>query len=440
MKRFSFLTILWTILLSCAYDDNVVPLPETSMPASPYEVSSEEALQSLEAVLHEIDKVDATRSEQSRKPVAITSVKAMDIIPNTRSNDIPDLDNLFYLVSFGKGDGSAVLGADRRVDRIIAILDETNLSTKDFASATRSSDMLTGEDSLRRFLIDIMVDAAMSQIQEANSIGGPVGGLDNPKRFTINEFITDNTVCPPCLKTKWHQRSPFNDAAPLKSTGIGHCPAGCSPIAVAQFLFYHKWPYNNTWDNTLFNWELIGQHVYGGDTPTAEANNEIAHYISKIASKLRPLYTDNATWAYLSDLAPILNNMGISSNCISFDKDIAKSILKNKGPFCMQGSSADSGHSWIVDGWDSFYSETVKTVYDARTNMVISNTVISTKEKYLMHCNYGWGGLCDGYYSYRLMNFDTSKPLDDEYTDTTIGDYKGYGAGNYTHSFYMITY
>ena len=42
----------------------------------------------------------------------------------------------------------------------------------------------------------------------------------------------------PLLKTKWHQRTPYNDYCPTLD-GV-RCPTGCVATAVAQVMYYHQ--------------------------------------------------------------------------------------------------------------------------------------------------------------------------------------------------------
>lgn len=66
--------------------------------------------------------------------------------------------------------------------------------------------------------------------------------------------------------------------------------------------------------------------------------------------------------------------------------------------------------------------------------------VIGSEFTKKMHCNMGWNGVCDGYYDYTVLGFDTSTPLNSEDVDTSIGDVQGTGGSNFTTSFNMVSY
>ena len=51
----------------------------------------------------------------------------------------------------------------------------------------------------------------------------------------------DKYTSPKLTKTKWGQKSPWNQCCPMYSYTngkLGHCPAGCVTVALAQYLYY----------------------------------------------------------------------------------------------------------------------------------------------------------------------------------------------------------
>ncbi len=429
MKKLFYLAG-WLLLFSCNSDsDEIVspasspdPMPETST----YAIPVEEALESLYTVLEQIDGANETRAGLMRHAVSVGEVKASAVCDFTRSEQPADLDNLLYVVSFGENKGSAVLGADRRVEPIFAILDETVLTPADFCSdATRVGEN-DGANDLQTFLTDMIVDAA--QAQAVNPINPPTPPINPPTppilprwKRTIRRVVTDNSVCAPRLRTKWNQGSPYNDKAPLKSVGEGHCPAGCTVIAVGQFLYNMQLPNFNVIRGVTYDWNLIQECEYGS-YPSARACEEVANFIYNLGVSLNADFGDSATGAYLQAALPILSSMGFSAQYREYlDVSAAKQIVCNKGPVCVSGYGKTSGHTWVIDGWDSYRSELVETVTN-EAGKIISTTSTVLEEKTLLHCNYGWGGTCDGYYSYKTFVFDVTVPLDEDKIDRTIGD------------------
>lgn len=79
---------------------------------------------------------EETRANQ-RQVRSIKPIKLNDISPATRSSEL-DVDNLLYIVEFEDGQGSAILGADERVEGVLAILDNSALTAEDFDNAANN--------------------------------------------------------------------------------------------------------------------------------------------------------------------------------------------------------------------------------------------------------------------------------------------------------------
>ena len=100
-------------------------------------------------------------------------------------------------------------------------------------------------------------------------------------------------------------------------------------------------------------------------------------------------------------------------------------MLNNQKPVIISGfqSNGGEGHTWLIDGcetitidvWVREYIFPVPIVGDPY-NEYIQDTI----NRNLLHCNYGWGGSCDGYYTSGI--FDTRDYLPDYLIDESVGD------------------
>ena len=171
MKQKSSIILVSLLILTSAcsrdFDENgrqpVAPEPE---PEQGYVVSVEQALVNLESELSMICDNETTRATAPRRYIrAVRSVAYDDVAPATRSEEMPDdVADLLYIVEFADGDGSAVLGADSRVEPVLAILDETVLTPEDFARADIASDDITS------YMAALMVNSATGWIINFDSI------------------------------------------------------------------------------------------------------------------------------------------------------------------------------------------------------------------------------------------------------------------------------
>ena len=230
------------------------------------------------------------------------------------------------------------------------------------------------------------------------------------------------TSVQPLLTTTWGQREPFKFMCPFDSyvsdfslygtytPDLGHYAVGCGPLAMAQYMYYYKYPKHGTgeesvtvkynqgdvtlhvdfeqasydWDNMIDDYQgeysyeqgmavaelcyhcgvaskTTWNHLGGGTTDariieafTNHFNyNDTAHYIP------RSRY-DETTWMEM------IYGMLSSGNPILYS---AKDINIEEGIL--------AGHNFIIDGYD---------------------------ENGLVHVNWGWYGLANGYFDIALLN------------------------------------
>lgn len=138
--------------------------------------------------------------------------------------------------------------------------------------------------------------------------------------------------------------------------------------------------------------------------------------------------------------------LGMESDYRDLDVDLIEQIVCEKGPVCIRGRQMEkgpnaAGHSWLVDGWNSYLLKTWGKLFDEDGN-VVSEFLANEKEYKFVHCCFGHGGGCDGYYSCVVLNFDLSEPLDAKYVDTSVGDIRAISSNGtvYDYDFSMINY
>ena len=86
------------------------------------------------------------------------------------------------------------------------------------------------------------------------------------------------------------------------------------------------------------------------------------------------------------------------------------------------------GHLWLADGFKVF-----------TYNSYLANQLFSFETKTLLHYNFGWGGICDGYYLPTAIDLRDS--LDEKYVDLGFGDVIDRQEGLYfNQNFSAITY
>lgn len=425
MKRLLLLlTAIGVVAVSCqkdiAYNDMSEKETSIEVKKSSYAVSEEKALSRLESELAAIKGVETRASNRSVR--TIKPIKFNDIAPATRSSDI-DVDNLLYIVEFEDGQGSAILGADERVEPIYAILDESSLSSEDFYNAANG----INKEHLKTYLATAIIDEAVEQlsISRGSIIIPPISEL----QYSYFEYDTiTNESKEMLLNTKWHQSAPYNNGC-YNEDG-DKCVAGCVTINVAQVLLYNSIKNNLqlTVGSENFNKTLLNMRRYGYSIPAAlvdSVNSEVARYVAKLADELDIELGIFESTGSTSDIVDVMIDSGyaeaeyIESDSLSFEDEVREQLFIRGLPAPFRGEDADeTGHSWVIDGY--LYQRAKEYIVTVEGNVIIRREYCRLVTNRKIHCNFGWGGMCDGYYTYGI--FDVSSELGTDEIVPEVGD------------------
>lgn len=205
----------------------------------------------------------------------------------------------------------------------------------------------------------------------------------------------------PLIETRWDQDTPYNNLCPEYATGQ-HSITGCVATAMAQVMYYHKWPdattqsipsYNRWWSTpalpaavTSFNWDDM-QLTYNG-TETSETAVATLMYYCGISVKMDYASNNNEmSGASTSDVASALKTYFNYSTTTKF---VSRSFysygdwinliyheLSEGRPVLYGGQSDGGGHAFVCDGYQG--------------------------EDYF-HINWGWSGTSDNYFKLSALN------------------------------------
>lgn len=233
------------------------------------------------------------------------------------------------------------------------------------------------------------------------------------------------------ISTTWDQVEPYNNMAPYygKSNnqyvyskdnvnGYSHCATGCVATSMAQVMFYHRWPNENTDPNklvaipayqwksniwlpdqntslaltaTTFEWnKMLRTYVENNQVlGTDEEKNAIATLMKYCGYSLKMDYgpSSSSDNGMLADALKTYFNYKnttqvVSRSLYSYDKwiDLIYYELQNRRPVIYGGQSTRGGHSFICDGYENIDG----TDY--------------------FHINWGWGGQSDDFYVLSVLN------------------------------------
>ena len=208
------------------------------------------------------------------------------------------------------------------------------------------------------------------------------------------------TYIAPMLQCQWDQSAPYNDLCPLVDGK--RCATGCTITAVAQLMFHHRWPVGPTGaipaftpDNsegtthpslpalepTTFNWDKIYPSY-----KNHEDGSEVARLFQYMGTAAKTKYGSESSALGYDAVQALINYFGYDAGAqtiwrdqMSYDEWLDKiyAELQASRPVMFSGTSANTAHSFVIDGYD---------------------------EEDYFHINWGWSGYCDGFYRAVLMD------------------------------------
>ena len=291
----------------------------------------------------------------------------------TRSGDSQPL---FYV--FNRGEGFVIVSADDRAPEILGYSDAGPF------------DIDSLPDNFRYLL--------NSYATELESLAAaPEAVALSAKKVERSTQATGKSVAPLLGSILWDQGDPYNLQCPVMSDG-GRSVVGCVATAMAQIMEYHQWPEKGTGtipgyttrsqglvideeniENTYYDWDHMTP-IYTSES-TDEERNAVATLMYHCGISVGMDY-GYESGAFSDDVPEALatyfgynKNMKLL-NRIYYTKTEWDSIIRHeldeKRPVYYSGSSAQGGHAFVCDGYD--------------TNG-------------LFHINWGWSGMSNGYFT-----------------------------------------
>lgn len=380
-KTLLLFTISLFMLLAGCSSSQLPPVLESNSV-----ISINEALSTLDELLSVLKP--QTKSGDPLEIAEILTIQNSDIMPEASGKDIA------YVVNFSEDEGFALLAADRNLpDPVIAIVEN---GTMDKNMKIHNTPTTKGEgqvDSttlfLERLLTTYIINNEGGGEDRDDDTDNPYEGPEDPGPGNSGGSSSYSKVGP-ILNYYWHQSHPFNKYCPIKSGT--RCLAGCVPVALAMILTYNRYPASLTLDGYTCQWDLMNSvYNYNSSTGRIEEGSStgldlVAWLIKEIGVYCDTYYTTSWSFTVPEDAKDFMKSIGYTNakKHVGYDEnDILPMLNAGKPVFIAAISGVIDGHAWVIDGY-------IKNSY--RT---------------LMHCNWGWGGSCNGYYVSKV--FDTRK-------------------------------
>lgn len=219
------------------------------------------------------------------------------------------------------------------------------------------------------------------------------------QRQLVEETRGRQAVVEPLIKTAWDQRYPYNSYCPV--VGGTTCLTGCVATAMAQVMNYWRWPVHgfgtasykddgcgqrltqNLSDDT-YDWDHM-LNSYSGDDYSIAQIRAIATLMRDCGYAVQMHYGTRESSASVSAQAmrtyfhysATAKDRGSNYYPEDLWHEYIRQDLNARRPVLYSGQKSESGHEFIIDGYDQigYY-----------------------------HVNWGWGGYQDGWFTLTNLN------------------------------------
>jgi|GEM_PF-139307 len=252
--------------------------------------------------------------------------------------------------------------------------------------------------------------------------------LENTSKSSLSEGIQ------PLLTAKWDQGEFFNALCPEDPSGInGHVPVGCVAVAMAQIMYYYRFPeqgkgfhsytpaYNNgiyglqyaDFENTSYQWNQMVDQCLTDNQAVAELCYHAAVAVNMaftpMSSGANVTSAGTAMYQHFNYLPN--SQVVLRQNAGGYElwQQMIVNNLENGQPLLYFSNNGFQGHAYVCDG----YSDSVH-----------------------FHFNWGWSGNHNGYYYINELipgGIDLTQSqgaIFDLYPDTTLFDYPPFCQGD----------
>ncbi len=275
--------------------------------------------------------------------------------------------------------------------------------------------------------IQIINDYTFNFVEfEINENGGSISDVATlPLEGDPNENITVETTKITTYSSHNHKfldfakywsqsESPYNDLFPTvyqflsKEHKKGY--TGCVPLALAKIMTHHAHPEVLTCYGKQINWNYLRNY------PTLHGRSSASHLLKYIADQCGSLIFYDGTFTFPS-LAAILMSIRSYRNVqyIDYNTQLVKSMIDNQCPILICSVPIEKNtynlkksHAWNIDGYKVRTTHIEKKYY--RDNVWFETTHSST-ETLMVHCDWGWKGMCNGYFESGVFNLAGNEML-----------------------------
>ena len=356
-------------------------------------ITIEDAQRELETILNDIDAAKSRVGNTVHPRKVAEAYSLTTTLQRSRSENADSFS--LHVFNFADNNGFAMMSGDTRIPSLIALTESGELAQDDVVDNPGFAIFLEGVEGL--------INRHPTYPAEPKipiKPGPPPLPPYTDIKLIETKVYFEGGMCP----VKWYQGSPFNDYCPTLKNGK-KASAGCVPVSIAQLMAVHKYPLSYNYHR--FDWKELTRN---SKITHIRSKDQAARLIQQLSLEhnLNVTYSDEGGFSKRDYSIRTLRNFGYSQpgRLAKYNADDVIAELRRGYPVLLAGNRAKkdkkilwfkvgekygAGHQWLAHGllerrWE-------KRVYSE--GVCIESTPGST---WYILCNWGWGGLYDGYY------------------------------------------
>lgn len=222
----------------------------------------------------------------------------------------------------------------------------------------------------------------------------------------------------------WHQDSPFNDLCQtvrefFKLDDINTAAAGCVPLSIAKIMTHFEYPNPmNVYGNTI-NWNQL-KHDFRNS-----GADDAARLLKYIGAECMTIYFSQGSFTFPSLAAYFLHRKGYRDvDYVDYNDVLVKQMLDKRHPVFVCSVPKlgtfnydfTQSHAWNLDGYRMYEITYSRDYYQ---NGILLKTQTETESRFMVHCDFGWSGYCNGYFTSGVFDLSGNDIIFD---DTELGN------------------
>ena len=291
----------------------------------------------------------------------LCAIQDQPTLPAVKSYFFIEENDETYMAVLNFGQGFIIMAADDASIPVLAYSFEGNFELE------------TAAPGAKMFLEQYQKEIAAIRnlgLQPAADVQSAWQELQNHQAKGILEVVVS-----PLLTSTWNQTKFYNQYSPQDADSPqgydGRTPNGCVAVAMAQIMYYYRFPEQGTGQHT--NYTDYGNFTvnFGEETYNYEVmedalsgyNNEVAKLIFDCATSVDMMYAPDGSGAYSENVPNALTTYFFYSPDAQRSskwgtnnsqwRNYLKTDLNENHPLYYSGYSDDGGHAFVCDGYNS---------------------------------------------------------------------------------------